>query len=48
MTDGKRFIGLEHDERRARWGDDVPEGFLRISVGCEPFELLWDAIKVSL
>ena len=23
-------------ERRARWGDDVPDGFVRLSVGCEP------------
>ncbi len=27
-------------ERRARWGDPVPEGFLRISAGCEPTEAL--------
>jgi len=26
-------------ERRARWrGDDVPEGFIRLSVGCEDTE----------
>ena len=35
-------------ERRARWGDDVADGFLSISVGCEPFEPLWDAMNVSL
>ena len=31
-------------ERRARWGgDDVPEGFIRFSVGCEtPEDLLAD------
>ena len=23
-------------ERRARWGDQVPAGFVRLSVGCEP------------
>ena len=28
-------------ERRARWGDQVPEGFIRLSVGCEPCEALW-------
>jgi cystathionine gamma-lyase len=28
-------------ERRARWGDKVPDGFVRLSVGCEPAELLW-------
>ncbi|PZS03871.1 MAG: hypothetical protein DLM70_08530, partial [Chloroflexi bacterium] len=31
-------------ERRARWGgDDIPEGFIRLSVGCEdPSDLLED------
>lgn len=28
-------------ERRARWGDKVPEGYIRLSVGCEPTEALW-------
>jgi hypothetical protein len=28
-------------ERRARWGDAVDAGFVRLSIGCEPFgELL--------
>ena len=35
-------------ERRARWGDKVPEGFVRLSVGCEPLEQLWREIKASL
>ena len=35
-------------ERRARWGDDVAPGFIRLSVGCEPFEPLWQAIKNTL
>jgi len=35
-------------ERRARWGDNVPEGFVRLSVGCEPLEQLWSEIKVAL
>ena len=35
-------------ERRARWGDAVPEGFVRLSVGIEPVELLWQAIKAAL
>lgn len=35
-------------ERRARWGDAVPEGFIRLSVGCEPTEALWDAMRDSL
>lgn len=35
-------------ERRARWGDDVAPGFVRLSVGCEPVEELWQAVKASL
>ena len=35
-------------ERRARWGDSVPDGFVRLSVGCEPTEALIAAIEASL
>jgi len=35
-------------ERRARWGDAVPEGFVRLSVGIEPVEVLWAAIQAAL
>jgi cystathionine gamma-lyase len=35
-------------ERRARWGDAVPPGFVRLSVGCEPPEVLSDAIVAAL
>ena len=35
-------------ERRARWGDDVPDGFVRLSVGCEPTAQLVGAIEDSL
>ena len=35
-------------ERRARWGDQVAPGFVRLSVGCEPVEELWAAIRESL
>ena len=35
-------------ERRARWGDAVPEGFIRLSVGVEPVEVLWSAIAAAL
>lgn len=35
-------------ERRARWGDAVAPGFVRLSVGCEPTEELWEAIESSL
>jgi cystathionine gamma-lyase len=35
-------------ERRARWGDAVPEGFIRVSVGCEPGEVLWRSIERAL
>ena len=30
-------------ERRARWGDAVAPGYVRLSVGCEPLEELWKA-----
>lgn len=35
-------------ERRARWGDAVTEGFVRLSVGVEPTEVLWKAMESSL
>jgi len=35
-------------ERRARWGDEVAPGFVRLSVGCEPIEELWDALEAGL
>jgi len=35
-------------ERRARWGDAVAPGFVRLSVGIEPVEPLWAALKSAL
>jgi len=35
-------------ERRIRWGDSVPEGFVRLSVGIEPAEVLWQAMRGTL
>jgi cystathionine gamma-lyase len=35
-------------DRRARWGDDVPEGFLRLSCGVEPTAPLLDAVGRGL
>ena len=35
-------------ERRARWGDAVAPGFIRLSVGLEPVEPLWEAISAAL
>jgi len=35
-------------ERRARWGDDVADGFVRLSVGCEPTDALIEAIEATL
>lgn len=35
-------------ERRARWGDKVAPGFIRLSVGIEPLEPLWAAIHAAL
>lgn len=35
-------------ERRARWGDDVLAGAVRLSIGCEPVEALWAEIEAAL
>jgi cystathionine gamma-lyase len=35
-------------ERRIRWGDKVHPGFIRLSVGLEPVEVLWAAIVAAL
>lgn len=35
-------------ERRARWGDAVPGGFVRLSIGCEPAEPLWRGLAAAL
>jgi cystathionine gamma-lyase len=35
-------------ERRARWGDSVADGFVRLSIGLEPVEPLWAAIDSAL
>lgn len=35
-------------ERRARWGDAVAPGFVRLSVGCEPTEALWRSLADAL
>jgi cystathionine gamma-lyase len=35
-------------ERRARWGDAVPEGFIRLSIGLEPADVLWRAMAETL
>jgi cystathionine gamma-lyase len=43
------FGGLHTSaERRARWGDQVAEGFIRLSVGCEPVEPLWRDMQRAL
>ena len=35
-------------ERRARWGDDVAPGYVRLSLGCEPTDALIEAVKDAL
>ena len=35
-------------DRRARWGDDVGPGFVRLSVGCEPTEELVDDLVAAV
>jgi cystathionine gamma-lyase len=43
------FGGLHSSaERRLRWGDAVPEGFVRFSVGIEPAEALWADLEQAL
>lgn len=49
MQPATSFGGLHSSaERRARWGDAVAPGFVRLSVGCEPVEELWAAIEEAL
>ncbi|MFN3973079.1 MAG: cystathionine gamma-lyase [Gemmobacter sp.] len=35
-------------ERRARWGDPVAPGYIRLSVGLEPVEVLWSGFAAAL
>lgn len=43
------FGGLRTSgERRAKWGDPVPPGYVRLSAGCEPLESLWAAMAEAL
>lgn len=43
------FGGIQTSaERRARWGDDVAEGYVRLSVGCEPTAALVQAVSDTL
>lgn len=49
MESATSFGGVHTSaERRTRRGDIVPPGFIRMSIGCEPAEELWEAIKGSL
>jgi cystathionine gamma-lyase len=49
MRESTSFGGVHTSaERRARWGDAVAEGFIRVSVGCEPGEVLWRSIERAL
>ena len=49
LQNSTSFGGLHSSaERRARWGDAVDPGFVRLSVGCEPTEELWKAIETAL
>jgi cystathionine gamma-lyase len=49
MRESTSFGGVHTSgERRARWGDAVAEGFIRMSVGCEPTEVLWKDIRRAL
>jgi cystathionine gamma-lyase len=49
MRESTSFGGVHTSaERRARWGDAVHDGFIRVSVGCEPGEALWRAVERAL
>jgi cystathionine gamma-lyase len=50
LTDATSFGGVTSSaERRARWGGDaIPDGFIRMSVGCEAIEDLLDDIAQAL
>ena len=49
MRESTSFGGVHTcAERRARWGDAVPDGFVRVSVGCEPSELLVNEVERAL
>jgi cystathionine gamma-lyase len=50
LTDATSFGGVTTTaERRAKWGGDVvPEGFIRMSVGCEAVEDLIEDMTQAL
>ena len=49
MRESTSFGGVHTcAERRARWGDAVPDGFVRVSVGCEPSEVLINEVERAL
>jgi cystathionine gamma-lyase len=49
MRESTSFGGVHTSaERRARWGDAVPDGFIRVSVGCEPTDVLVRDIEQAL
>jgi cystathionine gamma-lyase len=49
MRESTSFGGVHTcAERRARWGDAVPDGFIRVSVGCEPTEVLVSEVERAL
>jgi cystathionine gamma-lyase len=39
---------LTTTERRARWGDAVPDGFIRLSVDCEDGDDILDDLAQAL
>ena len=50
ITDATSFGGITTTaERRARWGGDaIPEGFIRLSAGCEDIDDLIEDIAQAL
>lgn len=49
MRESTSFGGVHTcAERRVRWGDAVPEGFVRVSAGCEPSDVLVNEVERAL
>lgn len=49
VSEATSFGGVHSSaERRARWGDDIPEGLIRFSAGCEAAADLLDDVERAL
>ena len=49
LVESTSFGGLHSSaERRSRWGENTHPGFVRMSIGVEPLEILWESIETAL